>query len=247
MRGRIALLDTVGSARRAAEQVAGALSRLPGVHGVLLFGSVARQTSDADSDIDLIVVGVDPTLTSRALFSALPARLRRWRLSLRYFTEDELSRLFDAGVSFTEHLRREAVVLYDQDGDLGRIVRSSARPTISIDEEIAAQLDRLHPLEDWSQYNGNFLFCFAQLYAIGKAVVILALLRSGVAEFDHRRLFKAYRKRYPNRGADLDTMVDLEPFARLVAGRPNELPFPYRDAEIRGRAAVAAIRRLAES
>jgi len=246
VQGHTAPLDTASSARHAAEQVAGTLSRLPDVHGVLLYGSVARQTGvDPDSDIDLLVVGANPKVTSRGLISAIPARLRRLRLSLRYFTEDELSRLFEAGVSFTEHLRREAVVLYDQDGDLGKIVRSPALPTISLDEEIAAQLDRLRPLEDWSQYNGNFLFCFAQLYAIGKAVVILVLLRSGEAEFDHRRLFKVYRTRYPNRGADVDTIIDLEPFARLVAGRPNELPFSYRDAEQHGRAAVAAVRRLA--
>jgi predicted nucleotidyltransferase len=245
MRGGVVALDTVTSAWRVAEQVAGTLSRMPDVLGVLLFGSVARRTNEADSDIDLLVVGVDPKINSQALTSVLPARLRRHHLSLRYFTENELRGLFDAGMSFTEHLRREGIVLYDQNGDLRRIVRSSTQPKVSVDDEIAMQLERLHPLEDWSQYNGNFLFCFSQLYAIGKAVVILALLRSGLAEFDHRRLFNAYRKRYPDRGVDLDTLVGLEPFSRLVSGRPNELPFSYRDAESHGREAVAAIRRLA--
>jgi predicted nucleotidyltransferase len=228
-----------------AEDVAGTLSRLPDVRGVLLFGSVARRRSEVDSDIDLLIVGVNPKLTRHALTSVLPARLRKFPLSLRYLTEAEFVALFETGVSFTEHLRREGVVLYDQNGSLREVVRSSARSAISLDDEIAAQLDRLHPLEDWSQYNGNFLFCFAQLYAIGKAVVILALLRSGVAEFDHRTLFNVYRKRHPEHGADLDVVAELEPFYRLVAGHPNELPFSYRNAEGHGRAAVTAIRHLA--
>jgi hypothetical protein len=239
------LPDTVGSAWQVAEDVAGTLSRLPDVRGVLLFGSVARRKSGADSDIDLLVVGVDPKLTRRALTSVLPARLRKWPLSLRYFTEAELAGLFAAGVSFTEHLRREGVILYDQDGRLGEIVRSPAGNAVGAGDEIAVQLNRLHAIEDWPQYNGNFLFCLAQLYAIGKAVVILALLKSGAADFDHRTLFSEYRKRHPEHGADVDVVAGLEPFYRLVAGHPGELPFSYRNAESHARAAVAAIRRLA--
>ncbi len=238
-------MDTRSSAWRTAEQVAETLSRRPDIRGVLLFGSVSRRRSDADSDIDLLVMGVDPKLTRRALMSALPAWLRRRHLSLRYFTEDELGHLFAAGTSFAQHLRLEGTILYDQTGRLREIVTSPMTPTMTVDDEIAGELERLRPLENWSQYHGNFLFCFAQLYAIGKAVVILGLLRAGIAEFDHRTLFNAYRKRYPDRGLELDTVVNLEPFSRLVSGRPNELPFSYRDAEGPGRAAVAAIRRLA--
>lgn len=75
--------------------------------------------------------------------------------------------------------------------------------------------------------------------------MILVLARSDAAEFDHRTIFSAYRARYPERGADLDTVSGLAPFARLVANRGGELPFSYWDAEDHARAAVAAIRRLA--
>jgi predicted nucleotidyltransferase len=225
--------------------VAASLSSSPAIHGVILFGSVARQRSDADSDIDMLVVGADPHVTGRTLLAALPERLRQWRLAIQYYTEKELALLFDTGPAFTEHLRREGVILYDQDGSLREIISSPGRRTVSIDDEIAMHVGRLRVLEDWPQYNGNFLACLAQLYAIAKAVVILALLRSGIAEFDHRAIFDAYRARYPARGADLDTVAGLAPFSRLLAGGRNELPFSYRNAESHARAAVAAIRRLA--
>ena len=49
--------------------------------------------------------------------------------------------------------------------------------------------------------------------------------------------YSAYRARYPERGADLETAAALAPFARLMAGRGGELPFSYWDAEDHARAA----------
>ena len=59
---------------------------------------------------------------------------------------------------------------------------SRSRRSMSIDDEISMLLDRLRPVGEWDQYNGNHLACLAHLYVIGKSVVILALLRSGVAD-----------------------------------------------------------------
>lgn len=244
MRGS-ALPREASSAWEAAGLTAASLSGLPGIQGVLLFGSVARRRSDPDSDIDMLVVGTIPGVTTRALLAALPANLRRWRLALQYYTTGRLAELFAAGPAFTDHLRREGVVLYERDGCLRELLGSPVRRAMSIDDEIALQLSRLGPLEAWPQYNGNFLFCLAQLSAIARAVVILVLARSDAVEFDHRTIFSAYRARYPERGADLDTVSGLAPFARLVANRGGELPFSYWDAEDHARAAVAAIRRLA--
>jgi predicted nucleotidyltransferase len=236
--------ETNGSAWDIAEEVAAAFADLPEIDGVLLFGSVARQRNDPGSDIDMLVVGTDPALTSRGLVAGLPTRLRRHRLAVQYRTRKDLARLFETGPAFTEHLRREAVILRDRDGSLRELIGRQARRAISEDDEIALHLDRLHLLEDWPQYNGNFLACLAQLYAIAKAVIILALLRCGIAEFDHRRIFDAYRERYPDRSADVDIVADLAPFARLMGGEEADPPFPYRDAEDQARAAVAAIRRV---
>jgi len=233
------------SAWEAAELTAASLSGLPGIQGVLLFGSVARRRSDPDSDIDMLVVGTIPGVTTRALLATLPANLRRWRLAVQYYTTGRLAELFAAGPAFTDHLRREGVVLYERDGCLSELLGSPVRRAMSIDDEIALQLSRLRPLEAWPQYNGNFLACLAQLSAIARAVVILVLARSDAAEFDHRTIYGAYRARYPERGADLDTVAGLAPFARLMAGRGGELPFSYWDTEDHARAAVAAIRRLA--
>jgi predicted nucleotidyltransferase len=238
--------ETVRSAWDVAGEVATSFAGLPEIDGVLLFGSVARQRSGPDSDIDMLVVGTDPALTSRVLVAGLPARLRRWRLAVQYYTQKDLSQLFEAGPAFTDHLRGEGVILYDRDGRLRELIRSPRRRSITIDDEIAMHLDRLHLLENWPQYNGNFLACLAQLYSIAKAIIILALLRLGSAEFDHRIIFTTYRERYPERSADVDTVAQLAPFSRLLAGNEGvELPFPYRDAEARARAVVAALRRLA--
>jgi predicted nucleotidyltransferase len=238
-------VDAVASAWQAAEETAELLSGLAAIRGVVLFGSVARRTNEKDSDIDILVVGVDPTITGRFLRSGLPAHLTRRRLALRYMTESELARLFDVGLSFTEHLRREGVVLYDRNGGLKETMSSPARYPISIDDQISMHLRQLRPLGNWPQYNGNHLACLAQLYAIAKAVTILVLQKSGTAEFDHRAVFSAYKERYPGRRGDVDTVTELEAFSRLVAGRPGELPFSYRNAEHRARAALAAIHRLA--
>jgi predicted nucleotidyltransferase len=242
-RGAVAL-DAV-AAWRVAERTAELLSGQHAIRGVVLYGSVARGRSDGGSDIDMLVVGVDPTVTSRILLSGLPEDMKRRRLSLQYMTESELARLFDAGPAFTEHLRREGVILYDENGSLRETMAAPARHPISIDDEISMHLRQLRPLGDWPQYNGNHLACLARLYAIAKAVVILVLLKYDIAEFDHRTIFSIYRERYPDRAGDVAIVAELAAFARLVAGQPAVLPFSYRNAEPRARAALAAIQRLA--
>jgi predicted nucleotidyltransferase len=233
------------SARHAAARIARLLSNSPDIHGVLLFGSVARGLSDADSDIDILVVGTDPRLTSRRLLARLPANLRERRPALQYYTERGLSQLFDTGIAFTEHLRREGVILYDEDGSLHEVIESPNRRAMSIEDEIAKYLTRLPPLQDWPQYNGNFLACLAELYTIGKSVVILALLRLDFPQFDHRTIFDTYRDCYPDRSEAVDTVAALAPFSRLLGGGKDDLPFSYRDAEDQARAAVDAIQSLA--
>ena len=175
------------SAWEAAELTAASLAGLPGIQGVLLFGSVARRRSDPESDIDMLVVGSIPGVTTRTLLGTLPANLRSWRLAIQYYTTGLLAELFAAGPAFTDHLRRD-VVLYERDGCLSELLGSPVRRAMSIDDEIALQLSRLGPLEAWPQYNGNFLACLAQLSAIARAVVILFLARCDAAEFDHRTI-----------------------------------------------------------
>jgi predicted nucleotidyltransferase len=240
-------LDAVAAAWCVAERTAEVLSGQLAIRGVVLYGSVARGRSDIDSDIDMLVVGVDPGITSRALLSGLPENMKQRRLSLQYMTESELARLFDSGPSFTEHLRREGVILYDEDGSVEETMMSPPRHPISIDDEISMHVRQLRPLGVWPQYNGNHLACLAQLYAIAKAVIILVLLKSAVAEFDHRTIFSTYCERYPDRADDVAIVAELAAFARLIAGRPAVLPFSYRNAEPRARAALVAIQRLAAS
>ena len=238
-------MDAVSSAWQAAEETAELLSRLAAIRGVVLFGSVARRTNDTDSDIDMLVVGVDRTITGRALLRGLPPHLAKRNLALQYMTETELARLFDFGPTFTEHLRREGVILYDENGNLRETMSSSPRHPISIDDQIRMHLGQLRLLGDWPVYNGNHLACLAQLYVIGRAVIILVLIKSGIVEFDHRAIFSTYKECYPDRGDDVGTVAELQAFSHLIVGRREELPFSYRNAEHRARAALAAIQRLA--
>jgi len=62
---------------------------------------------------------------------------------------------------------------------------------------MAAELDRLRAFEDVEQFNHDFTFGLARLYAIGKAVVMMRLVQDGTPEFNREKAFEAMRQRRP--------------------------------------------------
>jgi predicted nucleotidyltransferase len=236
----------VADLRERADTIAQSLAREPAVDGICLFGSIARGDATPSSDIDLLVVGSDPDLSPTKLLKLLPEPLRRQRISLVYYPDDDLEQLFTSGSSFVDHLRREATILYDEDGRLGQVLGDEFTVHLDISAELAAELDRLSIYSDLRMFNGNLLFVLAQLYAIGKAIVMLALTAAGEREYNREAAFAAFRRSQPELASELEAIECLRPFYRLVTRRGSEpLPFPYRDAEANTRTAIDAIRRIA--
>lgn len=229
-----------------AREIAGYFASLPTVEGVCLFGSLARGEPDEWSDIDLLVIGRDDELRPTVLLGLLPERLSNQRLSLVCYSTAELDDLFNAGSSFVDHIRHEGQVLYDPHGVLDRVLHDRFAPQLNVAEELGAELERLNVYDDLSLFKGNFSFCLAQIYAIGKAVVILGLLAEGQREYSRERAFAAFRERHPEVGVEVDTVAGLRPFYRRVTRRePEPLPFPYRGADAEVERSIDAVRTIA--
>ena len=230
-----------------AHEIARRLAAVRDVEGVCLFGSIARGESSSWSDIDLLVVGGDDVRPT-TLLRALPERLRRERLSLVCYSKDELRQLFDSGSSFVDHIRHEGRILHDRTGFLEQVLTADFEPRIDVKGELDAELERLRVYDDVSVYNDNFLFGFAQLYAIGKAIVILGLIADGQREFARDPAFAAFRRLYPEVAPAVDTVERLRPFYQLVTRRqPETLPFSYVGTCEEFARAAAAVRALAAS
>jgi len=235
---------SVGLLRRRARVIADLFASTPLVEAVCLFGSVARGDTNEWSDVDLLVVGSDPTLTPTALLRELPEDLRNIKLTLLYYLPDELESMFTTGLSFADHLKQEGVVLYDRSGFLTSLLAGEKVPATK--EEVEARLEQLEAYSDLSIFKDNFLFVLARLYNIGKALVMFELSHENEPVFNRDAAFARLAQLHPGLSEDVTTIERLRPFYRLVTrGVPEALPFPYRGAEQEVRAAILAIRRLA--
>jgi hypothetical protein len=223
------------------------IASVPSVEAICLFGSVARGADDEWSDIDLLVVGSNPELTPTGILRRLPERVKPDRLSLLYYPSTNLTQLYDQGDLFVAHLRREGAILYDKSGVLERTLHGPFQPRMSLKAEVEIELERLRLYSRLERFNDNFLFCLSDLYAIGKSVVMLGLAKDGVFEFDRDRAFARFRQLHPDKRSETDVVAGLRPFYRVVTKRaPDSLPFPYIGASNQTRAAVRAVRSLAE-
>lgn len=234
---------------RAANLIAAALAaRSRAVEAVCVYGSVARGDATTGSDIDLLVVGDGAELSSRLLRTLVPTEFHHLRPALTFYTKGELEVLLSSRVSFAAHLANEGQILFDRDGVLKRMfVAHSAKP-LAVEEELEYHLRRLRSFEDTSQFNGNFLFCLAQLYVIGKAVIMLILAGAGRPEYNKDRAFKVMTRTRPELRADLQRVAELKPFYLQVTGRVKApFPFSYRDADSHVAGTISAIRRIAMS
>lgn len=104
--------------RSTAEQFAERLVRqFPGVHAVVLYGSVAYGKPRRDSDIDILILSDDPeALRSPAadLRSAIDAATGyRTHVSCQHLTIQHFKWLLEIGAPFAEDVRNQGMVLYD--------------------------------------------------------------------------------------------------------------------------------------
>ena len=217
----------------------------PSIDAVLLCGSVARGDADQWSDIDMVVIGSDAEITAQQLREALSDRQNR--VSLIYHSTSSFQEHHREGALFMAHLKKEGFALYDRLNLLRAIQDQPLAPIENISEEIAAQQAKLAPYRDSRRFNNNFLFCLSHLYSIGKGVVMLALAKKGLLEFNREAAFQRFASLNPDLATETEKIARLRPFYRLVTDRhPEPLPFSYRSADQQMQEAVRAIQALAE-
>jgi predicted nucleotidyltransferase len=232
--------------RDRADAIARRFADIPAVEGICLFGSIARGNPGQWSDIDLLVVGSDPELSPTRLIKSLPENLKGERLSLLYYSPEELEELFESGASFIDHLRREGMALYDAHGVFRHILGDDFAVQLNVEEELDAELARLEVYRDLRMFKDNFLFVLTQLYVIGKSIVMLGLVAENGHEYNRDAAFEAFKRRHPELAEDVGKITRLRPFYRLVTRRGDEpLPFPYRGATRETEEAISAIKRIA--
>lgn len=211
--------------REHARAAAQALAVRVDVEAICVFGSVARGEAKADSDIDLLVVGVDDTVTPSKLLNSLPSDVRDSQVFVTYHTFDSLKRYVDRWSRFRAHLRLEGWVLYDRTGELKRILDGQA--PISPRCELATMRRSLVALLHLERFGGRFLFPLAQLYRVGRTVAFATLASCNILEFDRRRAFSKLAELHPTCAQDLATITRLAPFYDYVNGRGDKEDLPF--------------------
>jgi predicted nucleotidyltransferase len=206
--------------------------------GILLFGSVARCDASTGSDIDLLVIPADESITP---IPALPAAV-----SLIHRSESEVDALFADGWLFAEHLRREGRVLHDP----GRYFeRRFARP-IPLDTAVKIGLQherrRLAPYLDLMRFDGDFLFLLGRLHSIGKSLAMLRLAAAGAPVFARDRALEECASLDPALRTAVTIIRSLSPFAEHVA-RGTPLPSALDPTEERAAASLQAVFGLLEA
>lgn len=215
-----------------------------GLEGVCLFGSVARGDAADGSDIDLLIFGSDATLTPAAILRTLPAALRPG-VSVTYCQLAHFHARFRRRPDFIAHIRQESEPLYDRDGAVRRML-ARAPEDVDIGEGLTSCLRQLELYRNLRPYRSNYLFCLAHLYAIGRGVVSLALTGQGTPRFNRDQAFARFGAMYPDLGAEVRSVMELQPFYALVSGRhPERLPFSYKAGADAARRAVSAIEKVA--
>jgi predicted nucleotidyltransferase len=227
--------------------IASALARKTrGIDAGLLYGSSARGKTGESSDIDLIVVTGNRHRSWDALRHLVKDLPGANRLQLQALTHQEMRDLFGSRPDFAAHLVSEGIVLYDKKGFLAELFATPIRRINSRDFD--RLISRAERQAKFDRFNGQLLFSLARLYAIGKAAVILSLVRRGKPEFDRHQAFEAFKTSNARLRTDVDQITRLEPFYLHVRrGARGRLPFDpsSSDAVQAAKLAVRSVKRIA--
>ena len=213
---------------------------------VCVFGSVARGHVSRSSDIDLLVVG-KYRRHSRVLQESLERDFPRERVSIQYFSKSSARRAFlTRPDSFVRHLLLESKILVDRDDFLQSLFESARQLPWDPEAELARERQRLRALWPLKQFNHQYLFYFARLFFITKAIVLLRLLAENSPSFDRATAFRSYCRHHPDSSSSVETLQELEPFYLLVTrGVQQDLPFEARGSDDKAKRAYEAVLELA--
>jgi len=208
----------------------------PNVLAACLIGSYARKTSvtDASSDIDVVAIfadDVDDAIRRSLVRSARGGQRTARPIELQTIRCSALQRLVEQRTVYGAHLAREARILFDHTGAFARF-RAAFPLTEPIPETADHLRSRLSPYEHLDWCNGRYLFCLADLYAIGRSGAMLGLAQRGTFEFDRRRVFRRFADCHPANRNAIQVLRALEPFYMLVRRKADvaaRLPFSPTD------------------
>jgi hypothetical protein len=234
-----------------AERAAEIIGRLRPQAAVCVFGSLARgSSSEPLGDVDLLMVEPEARSRPTALLEHIqPRREGEPPLNLLSYSTDDLREIWESGAPIAFHLAREAQVLRDPLSLLEPMLRQE--PAHNYSAAARRELSRLTPYRTSSRFNGNLMACFAQVYSVGRTLVMLQLGRRGIWEFDRHACFARLAELAPEHRQSVQLIASLEPFEAWRRRRGDaRLPFsPYTDdnaeAEILLAKAIAAAEQLA--
>ncbi len=229
-------LDEIQDLVRSLENESGAL-------GACLIGSHARGASNPDefSDIDVVVLVADQlnAVARQSLVRrALAVHHDEQKIELRTIGQSCLQRHLEQRTVYGAHLAREARVLFDHQGTFAnfRAAFPAASPVQETGDRLRARFSLYRQL-DWC--NGRYLFCLADLYAIGRSGAMLGLAQLGVFEFDRRRVFRRFADCHPSISRQVGTLGELEPFYMIVKRKATNVPIPFSPTECHKEAGAA--------
>lgn len=211
--------------RDQAKVAADALIEVNGVIGVCVFGSVARGQANLYSDIDLLVLGVDPKLKPSLLYKMLPSSLRNSGIMLSYFTPERLARHLVKSDIFSVHLKRDGWIVYDKEGDLARLLAEVRE--INPQREVVRQLRLLRTFSYTNRFGGRFLFPLAHIYRIARTVTYAQLADRDLFEFDQDVAFRLLVDKMPQWRDEIAVIERLAPFYVRTRDRSSGLEFPF--------------------
>lgn len=214
--------------------------RTRGIEAALLYGSVARRMTDSFSDIDLILVTGNRRRSPIALKRLVADLQATDRLQVQALTRSDLKELFRDRPDFATHLVTEGIVIFDARGFLADLLSRPLRSITSQDfQKVISEARRQDRMD---RFNGQLLFCLARLYVLGKAAVMLSLVKHGQAVFDRRLAFSSFKRMHSDLAVAADSIARLEPFyLKARRGSSVRLPFDPSGAQAPSAARLAIL------
>ena len=195
----------------------------PGVLAIVLFGSGARGETEQQSDRDLLVLRSE-TSDIRAVRARIKRATRLHRapkMSALLMTQSQLEDELRERPSFVAHLKDEGRVLFERE-DLPATTLLASIPEADAFALEREALERSQQVEQFShpeRFNGEYVPALAQLYAIGRSLVILELLKRHLHEYRWQQIFKLYGNVRPDLHESLVRIESLRPFYEHVRNR----------------------------
>ena len=152
------------------------------VESVCIFGSAARETSDALSDKDVLIVTGDPYRRHQLT--------RKWvgdGWSVAAYSPSRIRAMTRKGSLFVQHLKREGIIITDNRGWLASLL-NSAKPKQSYENDFLLAAQMLKPLERLSLGYWSQLMAADLGFVFIRNAGIYALADRGVYEFGYERI-----------------------------------------------------------